>query len=217
MRPRPSLAARAAALRADVAAHKAAIRRHREQLRTAAAALRTLEAEARSLGLAPDVLDGDGAPGSKGVRPVAREARGGHDRSEPGHAPSFDRLRQLTQESTDISVRDHRNAEILFRQLRKAPAESRRQMVLDRVQAGMTDGEADELMDLLQQNAEGISPLERVLSRSPIQARAKFVLESLQKLEGTQRRDLFLDWVQKGIITDRVADEISGLISPQPE
>jgi hypothetical protein len=144
----------------------------------------------------------------RGIAARYGEARGGATEHR-----EFERLRKFEQEAADISINDRRNAQALFARVQKAPPDQQKQLILDRIKAGMTDPEADYFMGLLQQESEGITPLERALQRSPVKARARFMVdELLRRPQGPERRALFDDWADKGLFTDEVVEEMVSII-----
>jgi hypothetical protein len=132
-------------------------------------------------------------------------ARGGQQESR-----MFDTLREYQTESADNRVDIDRKAGALLAEFDQMPQEQRAARFQQMVQSGeMTDDLADELVDQITAKAEGLTPVERTLRRSPLDARAKFVIQELNRAPQEQRGELFQRWVEKKIITDRVADAMA--------
>jgi len=143
-------------------------------------------------------------------RQISRRFYGAWGKQE--QTEQFDRLRKYEQAAADINVIDHRNAQALYERILKAPPEQRKQLIIDRIQSGMTDGEADRLIDLLQQKLAGTTPFERALGRAPIEARARYMLDELQRLGLPERQQRFEEWAEKGLFTPAVVEKMGELI-----
>ncbi len=121
----------------------------------------------------------------------------------------FEALGEIRREGTDEFVRRTRKTETFFNEMLKLPVEQRRQRFVEAVQGGkLDDRDIEGLADLAEAKALGLTDFERYLKSSPTADRAGYVTKRLWALPAEQRGATLERWLEKGIITDDVADAI---------
>ncbi len=156
-------------------------------------------------------LSGEPGKASETVTRRFSGARGGAQEQR-----EFEDIGKIRQESADEQIRRNRDVQVLFDEMDKLPPEQRRDRFTAAVQAGKFDEKGLETFaSLIEAKALGLTDSERLLKSSSTGDRATYIKRKLESLPQDQKAATFQRWVDKGILTEDVAEAMVVLIQGQ--
>ena len=118
-------------------------------------------------------------------------------------------LNEIEQGVIDKNVTNRSKAEKLYTQLKDIPLKQRNGLIRELFSRQEIDiGIVDELGKVLDRELSSLTNFEESIKNKPVEVRAKFIVEKLQKLPVEDRRRMILEWAEKKIITEKVTEEI---------
>ena len=129
----------------------------------------------------------------------------------------FEERKEVRREDIDAGLIVRRNVDKLWNDLSTAPVEKRWEIFnawrepLMRADEHTQEINADAFRAKVEKELGGTSDYEQSLRRSMVTTRAKIALRAVDKLPMEQRRPFLSDWLDKGIITEDVVDEMARL------
>jgi hypothetical protein len=150
------------------------------------------------------ILSGEPAKATQTVSRRFVGARGGGKEED-----DFKAVTDLGRSKTDEWVRSNRAATKLYEELKPMQPAQRQAVIRAKIQSKELDETGlDRLINFLEDDALGLSDLERYIKGRPVAERGAYIGKKLQSLPQDEREKTLERWIDVGIITDQVLEEM---------